>query len=113
MSGTMNRRAFLGAMATAAAAAELLTIRRPGLGSGAVAAAAGVGVQPGTHTSFSSMKQIDAGVLNVGYAEAGPADGPPVLCLHGWPWATRTSCASKTISCSIPSPKRATSSSSI
>jgi pimeloyl-ACP methyl ester carboxylesterase len=45
-----------------------------------------VGLQVGRHTSFSSIKQIDAGVLNVGYAEAGPADGRPVLCLHGWPY---------------------------
>jgi len=36
--------------------------------------------------SFETLKQIDAGVLNVGYAEAGPADGPPVLLLHGWPY---------------------------
>ncbi len=36
-------------------------------------------------TSFSSLKQIDAGLLNVGYAEAGPASGPPVILLHGWP----------------------------
>jgi pimeloyl-ACP methyl ester carboxylesterase len=36
--------------------------------------------------SFASLKQIDAGVLNVGYAEAGPADGPTVLLLHGWPY---------------------------
>ena len=86
MSGTMNRRAFLGAVASSVAAAELVTIGRSGLGSGSAASAAGVAVQRRTHTSFSSMKQIDAGLLDVGYAEAGPSGGPPVLCLHGWPY---------------------------
>jgi pimeloyl-ACP methyl ester carboxylesterase len=86
MSGTMNRRAFLGTMATTVAAAEVLSIGRAGLGSATVASAATVGLQAGRHTSFSSIKQIDAGVLDVGYAEAGPADGRPVLCLHGWPY---------------------------
>jgi hypothetical protein len=43
-------------------------------------------VKPGSHTSFGPLKQIDAGLLNVGYAEEGPADGPPVLLLHGWPY---------------------------
>src|SRR5205807_8369829 len=37
-------------------------------------------------TTFGPLKQIDAGVLNVGYAEAGPADGAPVVLLHGWPY---------------------------
>jgi pimeloyl-ACP methyl ester carboxylesterase len=37
-------------------------------------------------SSFGPVKQIDAGPLNVGYAEAGPADGRPVLLLHGWPY---------------------------
>ena len=32
------------------------------------------------------MKQLDAGALNIGYVELGPADGPPVILLHGWPY---------------------------
>src|SRR5689334_20437001 len=40
----------------------------------------------GSHTTFPALKQIDAGVLNVGYVEMGPASGPAVLLLHGWPY---------------------------
>jgi pimeloyl-ACP methyl ester carboxylesterase len=43
-------------------------------------------IKPGTNTSFASLKRIDAGLLNVGYAEAGPANGPVVILLHGWPY---------------------------
>ena len=43
-------------------------------------------IKPGAHTAFAPLKQIDAGVLNIGYAEVGPADGPVVLLLHGWPY---------------------------
>lgn len=43
-------------------------------------------MKSGTNTSFGSLRQIDAGVLNVGYAEAGPANGRPVILLHGWPY---------------------------
>src|ERR1700723_3481502 len=38
------------------------------------------------NTSFGPLKQIDAGLLNVGYAEAGPANGPAVILLQGWPY---------------------------
>ncbi|MFB6778383.1 alpha/beta fold hydrolase [Streptomyces sp. NPDC056352] len=41
--------------------------------------------KPG-NTSFGSLKQINAGVLNIGYAEAGPTKGPAVILLHGWPY---------------------------
>jgi pimeloyl-ACP methyl ester carboxylesterase len=43
-------------------------------------------IKPGTNTSFGSLKQIEAGVLNVGYAETGPGGGPAVVLLHGWPY---------------------------
>jgi pimeloyl-ACP methyl ester carboxylesterase len=43
-------------------------------------------VTPGTSTSFGPLKQVDAGRLNVGYAEAGPPDAPVVILLHGWPY---------------------------
>jgi hypothetical protein len=42
--------------------------------------------KPGTNTSFAPVKQIDAGVLNIGYAEAGPPNSSPVILLHGWPY---------------------------
>jgi pimeloyl-ACP methyl ester carboxylesterase len=43
-------------------------------------------IKPGTNISFPALKQVNAGLLNVGYAETGPADGPPVILLHGWPY---------------------------
>ncbi len=43
-------------------------------------------IKPGTNTSFDSLRQIEAGLLNVGYAEAGPAGGRAVILLHGWPY---------------------------
>ena len=46
----------------------------------------GVAAPSGAPTSFGSLRQVDAGLLNVAYAEAGPADGSPVVLLHGWPY---------------------------
>jgi pimeloyl-ACP methyl ester carboxylesterase len=43
-------------------------------------------IQSSSSGSFDSLKQIHAGALNVGYAEAGPANGPAVILLHGWPY---------------------------
>ena len=76
-----DRRRLLGTAALTIAAAELAM-----MGSANAQSRTINPIKPGTNTSFSSLKQVDAGVLNVGYAEAGPANGPPVILLHGWPY---------------------------
>jgi len=43
-------------------------------------------MSPEMSTPFGALKQVDAGLLSVGYAEVGSADGPAVLLLHGWPY---------------------------
>ena len=43
-------------------------------------------IAPATDTTFPSLKQINAGVLSIGYADVGPVGGPPVVLLHGWPY---------------------------
>lgn len=75
-----HRRLFGAATITIAAAQFGLT------GTAKAQAAAPLALKTGGNTSFGPLKQIDAGVLNVGYAEAGPADGPAVILLHGWPY---------------------------
>jgi hypothetical protein len=69
-----GRRHFLHCAALAMAAAPL-TFGRAAYAQGALG-----------KTAFASLKQINAGVLDVGYAEDGPPDGPPILLLHGWPY---------------------------
>src|SRR4051812_13280362 len=78
-----DRRDFLGAAMMALAAAELGMSAAASAQSGAISPAV---ASPASGASFGPLKQIDAGALNVGYAEAGPADGLPVLLLHGWPY---------------------------
>jgi pimeloyl-ACP methyl ester carboxylesterase len=81
-----HRRRFLGIAAVTFAAAELGMIGSVDAQSGKAKPADLPTIKPGTNTSFGALKQVDAGVLNVGYAEAGPADGPAVILLHGWPY---------------------------
>jgi pimeloyl-ACP methyl ester carboxylesterase len=81
-----DRRRFFGTAAATIAAARLGMIGSAGAQSGKPTPASLPPIKPGTNTSFASMKQIDAGILNIGYAEAGPGDGPAVILLHGWPY---------------------------
>jgi pimeloyl-ACP methyl ester carboxylesterase len=82
-----QRRFLLGTGAMAVAGAQF------GRGSAAKAQSSRTelaAVKPGANTGFGFLKQIDAGVLKVGYAEAGPADGRVVILLHGWPYDIHT-----------------------
>jgi pimeloyl-ACP methyl ester carboxylesterase len=83
---THDRRRFLGTAAMTIAATQLGLIGSAKAQTSETKPAKPPTIKPGTNTSFGSLKQIDAGLLNVGYAEAGPATGRPVLLLHGWPY---------------------------
>jgi pimeloyl-ACP methyl ester carboxylesterase len=88
MSDEVNhtRRRFFGTAAMTLAAAQFALSGLAQAQSGKTKSATLPTIKLGTNTSFGPLKQIDAGVLNVGYAEAGPANGPVVILLHGWPY---------------------------
>ena len=85
-SGKYSRRSFLGTAAMTVAAVQF------GMTDSAEAQASDAeirktpSIEPATHTSFGAVKQINAGILNVGYVEVGPANGQVVMLLHGWPY---------------------------
>jgi hypothetical protein len=79
-----QRRRFLGSTAVTLAATQLALLGSADAQSGD--AKKMPAIKPGTNTSFAALKQVNAGLLNNGYAEAGPADGPAVILLHGWPY---------------------------
>jgi pimeloyl-ACP methyl ester carboxylesterase len=81
-----DRRRFFGAVAMTIAAAQFGMISSAAAQTGTSKPPIVPPIKPGINKSFGPLKQIDAGLLNVGYAEMGPSGGPPVILLHGWPY---------------------------
>jgi pimeloyl-ACP methyl ester carboxylesterase len=73
----LSRRRLLSLGAIVLAAAQI------GLPRAAQAQEAAVAAAP---AGFANVRQIRAGLLDVGYVELGPANGKPVILLHGWPY---------------------------
>jgi pimeloyl-ACP methyl ester carboxylesterase len=82
----LDRRHFLSAAAITLTATQFSLTDCAEAQTHAAQAAAQPTMKPGMHTSFASLKQINAGPLNIGYAEDGPFNGPAVILLHGWPY---------------------------
>ncbi|ESY86460.1 alpha/beta hydrolase [Mesorhizobium sp. LNHC229A00] len=78
-----HRRRLFGIAAATVALAQLGAVRSSNAQDGEQTAVVSA---TGSRTAFAPLKQIDAGLLNVGYAEDGPPEGPPVILLHGWPY---------------------------
>ncbi len=84
----LDRRTFFGIAAMSVAAAQLGTSAfasaqvRNGKSDGTTT----LTPEPGAHTTFGSLRQVNAGLLNVGFADVGPSDGTVVILLHGWPY---------------------------
>jgi pimeloyl-ACP methyl ester carboxylesterase len=81
-----DRRRFFGTAIMLLAAARFGATRFSDMSISTMTPETGIAVAAPTGSSNDTLKQIDAGVLNVGYAEAGPASGRPVILLHGWPY---------------------------
>jgi pimeloyl-ACP methyl ester carboxylesterase len=86
-----SRRRFLGATGTAALAAGALQFGLADPASaqvtrGRTSGARAGEAKAGATSSFGPVQQIDAGVLSIGYVDLGPADGQPVILMHGFPY---------------------------
>ena len=81
-----SRRRLLGAMVMSVAGAKLIVTGSAEARFSQEKLASASAMTPDTNASFAPLRQIDAGTLNIGYAEAGPANGPAVVLLHGWPY---------------------------
>ena len=81
-----DRRRFLGNAAMTVAAAQLGTMGSAKAQSSKKKPADLPTIKPETNKSFGPLKQIDAGLLNVGYVEAGAANSGTIILLHGWPY---------------------------
>ncbi len=87
-----DRRRFFGAAGLAVAAAQFGLIGSTHAAASTASTASTTrradapAATPAPSASFGPVKQINAGVLNVGYVEAGPADGQPVVLMHGFPY---------------------------
>jgi pimeloyl-ACP methyl ester carboxylesterase len=84
----LHRRRFLGATVTMATA-QLIWNGPANAQSGTTEADIAIS-KSAANASFGPLKQVDAGVLSIGYAELGPGDGMPVILLHGWPYDIHT-----------------------
>jgi pimeloyl-ACP methyl ester carboxylesterase len=81
-----DRRSFLGAAAMGIAAVQLGILSRATAQTGPATSTQIPSILPGTNSSFGTIKQVNAGELNIGYVDVGHTDGPAVILLHGWPY---------------------------
>jgi pimeloyl-ACP methyl ester carboxylesterase len=83
---TTNRRRFLGTAALTLAATQFGLLNSAIAGPGKAKSTGKTRISLGAGASYGPLKQINAGLLNIGYADEGPATGPVVILLHGWPY---------------------------